>query len=127
MEVACVFSSVTVNRNLFLSGENRGHHAKPLLGVPVIFAAVSADGDHGYVFVQESNGASIGCLFPDMVDDGRYPCPGTPAIADILQTIGGLAVYAVDSLLTERLRHWNYRRLSLRNASSDGSAWITCH
>ena len=86
-------------------------------GIPVIFTAVSRDGDHGYVFVQDKDGPCIGCLFPDMVNDDRYPCPGTPAIADILQAVGSLAVYAVDTLLMKRPRAWNYRRISL----SDGS------
>ena len=71
------------------------------------------DGDHGYVFVQDKRGPCIGCLFPDMVNDDRYPCPGTPAIADILQAVGALAVYAVDTLLMNRPRTWNYRRISL--------------
>jgi molybdopterin/thiamine biosynthesis adenylyltransferase len=35
-------------------------------GVPVIFTAVSGDGDHGYLFVQEKEGPCIACLFPDM-------------------------------------------------------------
>src|SRR5262249_20792691 len=64
-------------------------------GIPVIFAAVARDGDHGYVFVQDRDGPCIGCLFPDMADDDRYPCPGTPAIADILQAVGAVAVFAV--------------------------------
>src|SRR5258708_7948120 len=38
-------------------------------GIPVIFAAVSRDGDHGYVLVQDKNGPCIGCLFPDMAND----------------------------------------------------------
>ena len=50
------------------------------------FTAVSRDADHGYVFVQE-RGPCIACLFPDMVNDDRYPCPGTPAIADIFQAL----------------------------------------
>ena len=91
------------------------------LGVPVIFAAVSRDGDHGYVFVQEKNGACIGCLFPDMADDDRYPCPGTPAIADILQAVGSLAIYAIDTLLMQRQRDWNYRRISLSGGNFDGA------
>jgi len=87
--------------------------------IPVIFTAVSADGDVGYVFVQEKTGPCIGCLFPDSVDDDRYPCPGTPAIADILQTIGGLAVYAIDTCLMSRKRTWNYRRISLSDGVQD--------
>jgi molybdopterin/thiamine biosynthesis adenylyltransferase len=93
-------------------------------GVPVIFTAVSLNGDHGYVFVQENAGPCIACLFPDMLNDDRYPCPGTPAIADILQAVGALAVYAVDTLLMDRARLWNYRRISLADASADGAAMI---
>ena len=40
---------------------------------PVIFTSVSRDGDHGYVFVQEVEGACVGCLFPDIANDDRYP------------------------------------------------------
>ncbi len=47
-------------------------------GIPVIFTGVSRDADGGYVFVQERQGPCIGCLYPDMADDSRYPCPGTP-------------------------------------------------
>ena len=94
------------------------------LGIPVISTAVSINGDHGYVFVQEKGGPCIGCLFPDMVNDDRYPCPGTPAIADILQAVGSLAVYAVDSLLINRSRSWNYRRISLADGTLDGVTQI---
>jgi len=94
------------------------------MGVPVVFAAVSRDADHGYVFVQEAAGPCIACLFPDMVNDDRYPCPGTPAIAEILQAVGALAVYAVDTLLMDRPRTWNYRRLGLPDPSLDGGSMI---
>ena len=92
--------------------------------IPVIFTAVSRDADHGYVFVQVRDGPCIACLFPDMVNDDSYPCPGTPAIADILQAVGALTVYAVDSLLTERPRAWNYRRLGLSDPNLDGGSMI---
>ena len=59
-----------------------------------------------------------------MADDDRYPCPGTPAIADILQAVGSLAVYAVDTLLMKRLRTWNYRRISLSDAAGDGASVV---
>jgi molybdopterin/thiamine biosynthesis adenylyltransferase len=94
-------------------------------GIPVIFAAVSRDGDHGFVFVQDRVGPCITCLFPDMASDDRYPCPGTPAIADILQAVGSLAVYAIDTLLMERPRSWNYRRISLSDGACDGAALIS--
>ena len=83
------------------------------LGVPVIFTAVSGDAEHGYVFVQEREGACFGCLLPDAVTDDRYPCPGTPAMIDILQVVGGLAVNAVDTCLMQRPREWNYRNIHL--------------
>jgi molybdopterin/thiamine biosynthesis adenylyltransferase len=94
-------------------------------GVPVVFTAVNLTGDHGYVFVQEAFGPCIACLSPDIVNDDRYPCPGTPAIADILQAVGSLAVYASDTLLMNRPRAWNYRRISLSDGSQDGSAQIS--
>jgi molybdopterin-synthase adenylyltransferase len=93
--------------------------------IPVIFAAVSRDADHGYVFIQDKDGPCIACLFPDIMDDDRFPCPGTPAIADILQTVGSLAVYAVDTVLMDRPRTWNYRRLSLCDPSLDGGSMVT--
>jgi molybdopterin/thiamine biosynthesis adenylyltransferase len=92
--------------------------------VPVIFTAVSRDADHGYVFIQDKDGPCIACMFPDMVNDDRLPCPGTPAIADILQAVGALAVYAVDTVLMERPRTWNYRRLGLSDPSLDGGSTI---
>ncbi len=92
--------------------------------ISVIFTAVSRDGDHGYVFVQNKRGPCIACMFPDITDDDRYPCPGTPAIADILQAVGALAVYAVDTLLMARPRSWNYRRISLSDGSLDGASTV---
>jgi molybdopterin/thiamine biosynthesis adenylyltransferase len=93
-------------------------------GIPVIFTAVNLTGDHGYAFVQEKDGPCIACLFPDIVNDNRYPCPGTPAIADILQAVGSLAVYAVDTVLMKRPRAWNYRRISLSDGSQDGASLV---
>jgi molybdopterin/thiamine biosynthesis adenylyltransferase len=93
-------------------------------GIPVVFTAVSRDADHGYVFVQDKGGPCIACMFPDVVNDDRYPCPGTPAIADILQAVGALAVYAVDTLLMDRPRAWNYRRVSLSDGALDGGATV---
>jgi molybdopterin/thiamine biosynthesis adenylyltransferase len=68
------------------------------LRIPVVFSGVSAEADHGYVFVQEKAGACFGCAFPDASLDARLPCPDTPAISEILQLIGALCVYSVDSL-----------------------------
>jgi molybdopterin/thiamine biosynthesis adenylyltransferase len=79
--------------------------------IPVIFTAVSAQADHGYVFIQEPGEGKpcFGCLFPKSVNDDTYPCPGTPAVLDILKTVAGIVTYSVDSLLMKRLRTWNFK------------------
>lgn len=95
------------------------------LRVPLVILGVSADGTHGYVFVQEGreDAACFGCVFPDLVADGREPCPNTPAIKDILKTVAGATLYAVDSLVMEgRKRRWSYRQIFL-----DGSVPDRCH
>jgi len=84
-------------------------------GVPVIFSAVSRSADYGYVYVQEAQGPCFGCYFPGSINDLTSPCPGTPAIVDILKVVSGIAVYAVDSLLMPRPRHWNYKAVYLAN------------
>ena len=94
------------------------------LKIPVIFTAVSADADHGYVFIQEATGLCFGGLFPDSVDSRTYACPATPAIADILQAVGALAVYAVDTCLMGRPRKWNYRRIYLSDGEWDSATAI---
>jgi molybdopterin/thiamine biosynthesis adenylyltransferase len=92
--------------------------------IPVIFTAVSASADHGYVFIQEATGPCFGCLFPDSVESRSYACPATPAIADILQIVGALAVYAVDTCLMDRPRNWNYRRIYLSDGDWDTATTI---
>jgi len=86
---------------------------------PIIFTAVSADTDHGYVFIQDLAGPCIGCLFPDIDKDELFPCPGTPATTDILQSMGALVTYAIDSILMGRKRSWNYRALYLSSGEWD--------
>jgi molybdopterin/thiamine biosynthesis adenylyltransferase len=121
LNLSCDVAICGVDNNLERVAASRFFRTK---GIPVIFTAVSRDGDHGYVFVQEKEGPCIACLFPDMTDDDRYPCPGTPAIADILQAVGALAVYAVDTLLMTRPRGWNHRRISLADGALDGTAMV---
>jgi molybdopterin/thiamine biosynthesis adenylyltransferase len=82
-------------------------------GTPVVFTAVSADANHGYVFLEKPGEACFGCMFPKSVNDETWPCPGTPAIKDILKVISGIVVYAVDSLLMPRRRDWNYKSVYL--------------
>jgi molybdopterin-synthase adenylyltransferase len=93
--------------------------------IPIIFTAVSADADHGYVFIQEPSGPCIGCLFPDIDEEKSSPCPGIPAIADILQLMGALVTYAIDSVLVGRKRSWNYRAMYLSSGECDATSLMS--
>jgi molybdopterin/thiamine biosynthesis adenylyltransferase len=121
VDLSCEVVVCGVDNNPARVFASRHFHAA---GIPIVFTAVSINSDHGYAFVQEKEGPCIACLFPDMVNDDRYPCPGTPAIADILQAVGALAVYAIDTLLMRRPRNWNYRRISLSDSAVDGSVSV---
>jgi molybdopterin/thiamine biosynthesis adenylyltransferase len=81
MDLACDVAVCGVDNNPTRVLASRHYRQR---GIPVIFTAVSADADHGYVFVQKVPGPCFGCVFPDANDSKTYPCPGTPAIADIL-------------------------------------------
>jgi molybdopterin/thiamine biosynthesis adenylyltransferase len=122
LDLSCNVAICGVDNNPARIAVSRYFRAK---GIPVIFTAVSLNGDYGYVLVQGKTGPCIGCVFPDMINDDRFPCPGTPAIADILQAVGALVVYAVDTLLMNRPRLWNYRRISFSDASLDGTSLIS--
>jgi adenylyltransferase/sulfurtransferase len=90
--------------------------------MPVIFTAVDEAANHGYVFVQEPGKACFACLFPNSVDDKTFPCPGTPAVKDILKVVGGIVLYAVDTVLMERRRRWDFKSVYL-DGSIPGSDW----
>jgi molybdopterin/thiamine biosynthesis adenylyltransferase len=99
-------------------------HFRPR-SIPVIFSAVSADADHGYVLIQKPDGPCVGCLFPGMNEDKSFPCPGTPAIADVLQLMGALVTYAIDAVLTGRTCSWNYRAVHLSSGEWDTATLLT--
>ena len=90
-------------------------------GIPVIFMAVSVQADHGYVFAQDREGPCLGCLFPDAIDDVTRPCPGTPAMVEILQVVGAFGSYAIDGLLCGRPRDWQYREIWLDTTTCGGA------
>ena len=92
--------------------------------IPVIFTAVSSDGNHGYVFIQEPGKACLACLFPEAVGNEKTPCPGTPAIKDILKAIAGIDLYAIDATIMNRKRNWNYRMIYLAGYVPDHSSYI---
>jgi len=91
--------------------------------VPVVLVAVSEDAEHGYVFVQEPGKACYGCLFPKAVGDlTHHPC--SPAVIDILKVVAGVASYAIDSLVMDRRRSWNYKEIFLSGVLPERNALI---
>lgn len=94
--------------------------------IPVVFLAVSADADNGYVFVQESGEGSPcwSCVFkPEVLSETIGDrCPGeVGACMDILKTMGGIALYSIDSIIMKRPRKWNFWRLSLQTGQFGGA------
>ncbi|MCX5653927.1 MAG: ThiF family adenylyltransferase [Planctomycetota bacterium] len=94
-------------------------------GIPLITTAVSGNGDSGYVHVQKPGEACWRCAFPrewklrDDLANYRAPCPGTPAIKDILMLVAGAAGYALDALFMDRPIAWNYREFHLAGFMPD--------
>jgi molybdopterin/thiamine biosynthesis adenylyltransferase len=94
-------------------------------GIPLITTAVSGNGDSGYVHIQKPGEACWRCAFPrerklrDDLANYRAPCPGTPAIKDILMLVSGAAVYALDALFMDRPIAWNYREFHLAGFMPD--------
>ena len=90
------------------------------LGTPVIFIAVDLLAECGHVFVQESTPTTpcFGCAFPRSLVGRKAPC-FVPSAKDILKVTAGFALYAVDSLLMERHRNWNFRRIHLAGYAPD--------
>lgn len=91
------------------------------LRVPVIFSAVNATADYGWVFIQGPVGACVACVFPRILDATaqKQPCTPVAATADILHVLGGMVLYAIDSLLMPRPRGWNFRSVHLLGTCPD--------
>ncbi len=126
MDLNCSLAVVGVDNNLC-----RVHTSSYFLKrkIPVIFTAVSEDGNSGYVFIQESKEGApcFGCLKQSAVEEVmkgilKYPCPNTPAIKDILKTVAGPVLYAVDTLMMSRKREWNYRVIFLDGSIPSSTA-----
>jgi molybdopterin/thiamine biosynthesis adenylyltransferase len=89
---------------------------------PLLVAGFSPLADRGYVFVQAGEaGADAGCLcclFPELAGSDRfYRCAAQTA--DLPLVMGGLLLYAVDSLVMGRPRDWNYREVGLGSGVLD--------
>jgi len=69
--------------------------------------------------ITRNAGISKYCLGEGRNGMVRYPLSYVVALLDILTTLGGLVLYAVDSLLMARKRSWNYRAVSLPEFSPD--------
>ena len=80
---------------------------------PVIFTGLDMQANTGYIFSQEPGKADFLDAFPESVNKERNPCPGTPAIIDIVKIVAGYILFAVDSVMMERKRNWNYRQFYL--------------
>lgn len=80
------------------------------LGRPCIFGAASADGNSCRVVVQEPGKACYGCSGGF---GGAEGCGPMPSINDIQGVLASVIVYAVDTLLMQRPRHWNLRQIFL--------------
>ena len=80
---------------------------------PVIFMGLDRQANTGYIFIQEPNKTSFLDAFPKSIDKKRNPCPNTPAIIDIVKIIVGYVLFAIDSVVMDRKRNWNYRQLFL--------------
>lgn len=105
--------------------------------LPLITTAVSENGDSGYVHIQRPGESCWGCAFPrerrlrDDLASYRAPCPGTPAIKDILMVVAGAAAYALDTLWMPRPISWNYREFTLAGFVADAARLVprrpACH
>ena len=92
--------------------------------VPAVFGGASEKADYARLFVQEVDGPCFACAFPEEATGGRTPCPGSPAIKDLFMQVGGLALYAIDSLFMERRRTWNLYGLCPSDADLSTSGWV---
>ncbi|KKL85485.1 hypothetical protein LCGC14_1954240, partial [marine sediment metagenome] len=92
--------------------------------IPVVFLAVDVTASCGYVYVQTSRpgDACFLCLYPDAAQERDvHACAG--ASIEILKVLAGIALYAVDSLLMDRPRPWNYKEVFL-SQGGDGQCTI---
>lgn len=92
------------------------------LGIPCVQMGIDPTASFGWLMVEEGAGrACVGCVFPRIAEAGgeRAPCVAVGAVLDVLLVLDGMALYAIDSLLMERARYWNYRDCHLASGSSD--------
>lgn len=87
--------------------------------LPVIHTAVSLDGYILNCFIQQPGQACWGCRQPEHIgNDITYPCD-QGGIIDVLQIAAGLVVFAIDTIIGERNRQWNFREIYLDGTIPD--------
>lgn len=84
---------------------------------PCIFGGASEDGNSCRVFVQEPSRACYRCSGGF---GGSERCDPSPAISDIQGVLASVIVYAIDTLLMARPRHWNFRQSFLSGGDYGG-------
>lgn len=73
--------------------------------VPVVFTGLDAEANGGYVFVQDPAAPCFRCYRPNADSGGA--CPAAPAVVDPTKVVGGIALYAADTVLMDRHREWD--------------------
>lgn len=83
--------------------------------IPCIHAAVNEEATFGWCFLELPGEACVACVFPDIVEASSEPRPCTPvpAVYNILLSIAGPVLQAVDSVLMERPRGWKFHSIHL--------------
>lgn len=79
----------------------------------VVFTGLDRLANTGYIFIQEPHKTTFSEALPKASNKKRTPCPDTPAIIDIVKIVAGYVLFAVDSVMMERKRTWNYRQFFL--------------
>jgi len=82
--------------------------------IPGVFYALSKDTFTYEVFVQEPGKSCWACAHPDRYraafeESKQTACPKVPSIADPCLIAVGFCCYAIDSLVMNRPRSWNFR------------------
>jgi sulfur carrier protein ThiS adenylyltransferase len=87
--------------------------------VPTIFSGINRQSNKGYVFVQQPSPEQpcLACLFPGIETSSRQPgCAGMAA--EVPLSLAGIALYALESLVMERERSWDYFEVSLASGQN---------
>lgn len=95
--------------------------------IPTVIMGATVDANGGYVHLYTPGNACWACLNgPDLrAGDGEYVrCPESAASVDILKVLGGIALYAIDTVLMNRPRDWNYWTVSLKDGGFGGSTML---